>query len=290
MYDKTLLSGFLLIDKPAGMSSFDVIRNLRRQTGIRTFGHAGTLDPFATGLLIIAVNRYTRLLSLLEFANKEYTASMILGTETSTGDPEGEVIRTSEQNITSEDLVDLKSKVLQISKLKPPLHSAVKVNGVRAYAKARAKEDFDLPERAAMVYEFDILEFNFPKLIYHCKVSKGTYIRSLSQWIAESLGTIGHTEELRRTAIGEVSLQRAFQLSEITNDTIESKLVSILDILPGLESINLMADELKRIKNGNFVPNEGQDALQVVIFDENSVCQGVGFRKNNLLYPRVNLI
>jgi tRNA pseudouridine55 synthase len=94
--DVMQLSGFLLIDKPAGISSFDVIRKLRKQTGIRTFGHAGTLDPFATGLMIIAVNKYTRLLSLLDSADKEYAATLILGKATSTGDPEGEITATSE--------------------------------------------------------------------------------------------------------------------------------------------------------------------------------------------------
>ena len=92
-------SGFLLINKPAGISSFDVIRKLRKQTGIRTFGHAGTLDPFADGLMVLAVNKYTRLLYLLDNANKEYQAVLVLGKQTSTGDPEGETIQTDEPEI-----------------------------------------------------------------------------------------------------------------------------------------------------------------------------------------------
>lgn len=289
MTEQSQLSGFLLIDKPEGITSFDVIRHLRQQTGIRKFGHAGTLDPFATGLLIIAVNNFTRLLHLLESADKQYTATLILGTETSTGDPEGEIVSTSEAIITNDNLAVLKPDILQVTKLKPPLHSAVKVNGKRAYARARANEEFELPERDARIYEFDIVEFDFPRLVYSCRVSKGTYIRSLSQWIAARLGTIGYTKELRRTAIGKVIVQKAISLSETTSDTIKDQMVSVLDILPELESLTLAAEELARLRNGNFVPNAGADNQQLLIFDESGSCRGISFRKGNLLRPRVNL-
>lgn len=282
-------SGFLLIDKPAGLSSFDVIRQLRRQTSVRTFGHAGTLDPFATGLMILACNKFTRLLSLLEFADKEYTATMILGTQTSTGDPEGEVIATSDSIIMSEQLDELKRQILQISKLKPPLHSAVKVDGKRSYDRARAKEEFDLPEREARIFEFDIAAFEYPKLVYTCRVSKGTYIRSLSQYIAQSLGTVGYTKELRRTAIGSVSLHQAHLLSDINEETLESAFTPVSDILPDRENLFLKADELHRLKQGNTIPNQGLDNHPILLFDDRNICQGVALRQENILHPKVNL-
>ncbi|MFO7659727.1 MAG: tRNA pseudouridine(55) synthase TruB [Candidatus Cloacimonadaceae bacterium] len=282
-------SGFLLIDKPAGLSSFDVIRQLRKRTLVRAFGHAGTLDPFATGLMILAYKRFTRLLSLLELADKEYTATMILGTQTSTGDPEGEVIATSDRLIKSDQLDELKPQILQISKLKPPLHSAVKVDGKRSYARARANEEFDLPEREARVFEFDIVEFDYPKLVYTCRVSKGTYIRSLSQFIAQTLGTVGYTKELKRTAIGALSLNQAHKLDDITIDNLESVSTPVRDILPNLESLFLKEDELHRLKQGKAVKNPGSDNLQILIFDDKNICQGIALRKENTLYPKVNL-
>jgi tRNA pseudouridine55 synthase len=164
--DSELLSGFLLIDKPKDITSFDVIRKLRKQTGIRTFGHAGTLDPFATGLLIIAVNKYTRLLALLDNAEKEYTATMVLGTATSTGDPEGDIIQTIVRQITLDEIEMATQKVLNIQALKPPLHSAIKVNGKKAYERARADEDFELPERASAIFSFTVDKFEFPCLTF----------------------------------------------------------------------------------------------------------------------------
>jgi tRNA pseudouridine55 synthase len=287
--DSELLSGFLLIDKPKDITSFDVIRKLRKQTGIRTFGHAGTLDPFATGLLIIAVNKYTRLLALLDNAEKEYTATMVLGTATSTGDPEGDIIQTIVRQITLDEIEMATQKVLNIQALKPPLHSAIKVNGKKAYERARADEDFELPERASAIFSFTVDKFEFPCLTYSCRVSKGTYIRSLSQWIAETLGTVAYTSELRRTAIGSVSVQKASQLSEITDTTFNSHVITVLDILPEMESLTLDEDGLKRIKNGNSIDNAGADNGEILLFDKQSNCLGLSFRKENVLYPKVNL-
>lgn len=283
------LSGFLLIDKPAGLSSFDVIRHLRKQTGIKTFGHAGTLDPFATGLLLIAVNKYTRLLSLLEFADKEYIAAIILGHESTTGDTEGEITAVNDKTVDSGALSKLKQEVLRIDKLKPPIYSAVKVNGKRAYDRARADEDFELPERESCIHEFDIVTYEHPKLVYSCKVSKGTYIRSLSLRIAEFLGTKAYTSELRRTSIDKISLDRASQLTEITQDTLTQHLVSVLDILPELESITLMEEQLNCIRNGNHISNEGEDNRSILVFDSTQRCMGIAYRKDNMLHPKVNL-
>ncbi len=284
-----LPSGFLLVDKPKGLSSFDVIRHLRKQTGIRTFGHAGTLDPFATGLLIIAVNKYTRLLSLLDNAEKDYTATMVLGKATSTGDPEGEVIQTMDKVIHASELETVTQGVLNIQALKPPVYSAIKVNGKRAYDRARAAEDFELPERESHIYKFSIDSFEFPNLVYSCRVSKGTYIRSLSQWIAEASGTLGYTIELCRTAIGKVSVRKASQLNDITSETLSKHLISALDIMPDMQSYTLSEDELKRIRNGNSIANAGIDSNEILLFDVNSNCAGIGIRNNNVLNPKVNI-
>lgn len=283
------LSGFLLLDKPKDITSFDVIRALRKQTGIKTFGHAGTLDPFATGLLIIAVNKYTRLLSLLEYAEKEYTATLILGKATITGDTESEIIKTDNRDISEKDIISLNSAVLKIQTLKPPIYSAIKVNGKRAYDRARAEEEFDLPERESNIYDFNIESYNYPSLTYSCRVSKGTYIRSLSQWIAEYLGTIAYTSDLRRTAIGNISVIKASQLAEITINNLNEHLLSAVNVLPNLETILLNDIPMSRIRNGLSISNPGKDNGEILLLDITENCIGIGFRKDDLLYPKVNL-
>jgi tRNA pseudouridine55 synthase len=287
--DVKQLSGFLLVDKPAGITSFDVIRQLRRQTGIRTFGHAGTLDPFATGLMLMAVNKYTRLLPLLDDADKEYQATLLLGKFSTTGDPEGIITEEPDAAIQIEKMATLAKDVLRIEKLKPPIHSAIKVDGKRAYARARADEDFELPERDSRVYSFMVLSYVWPELAYHCKVSKGTYIRSLSQWIAQYLGTTGYTAVLRRTAIGKVTLDKADQLADITTETISAKLLSVLDIIPDVASITLTDEEFLRIRNGNSIACSGDNDETVVVLDQSSECRGIALRRENRLYPKVNL-
>jgi tRNA pseudouridine55 synthase len=177
----------------------------------------------------------------------------------------------------------------KIKKLKPPVFSAIKVDGKKAYTRARADEDFDLPERESSVYSFDILAYDYPRLVYSCKVSKGTYIRSLSQWIAEYLGSVGYTSELRRTSIGNINLEKAVQLEDISADSLSVSLVSVLDILPSLESITLKDEELQLLRNGNSFANSGADREQVLFFDGSKECRGIAYRKENRLYPKVNL-
>lgn len=203
----TKASGFLLIDKPAGCSSFDVIRQLRRITGIKKIGHTGTLDPLATGLLICALGANTRLCKYLEAEDKTYSATVRLGIQTDTGDAEGEIVRESEV-IPEQFDEDLRTQVEQLEELLPPQHSALKVRGLPAYAYARRGEEVELAPRPARISEFQILSYSPPNLNYVCQVSKGTYIRSLSEFIASCLGTVGHTINLRREAIGTVEVGR----------------------------------------------------------------------------------
>jgi len=283
------LNGFLAIDKPAGMTSFDVIRHLRKQTGIRTFGHAGTLDPFATGLLLIAVNQYTRLLSLWDEAEKTYEVVMELGKSSSTGDPEGEITELSLPVVEPVIPEDLSEKVLSLQTLPLPKYSAVKVNGKRAYSLARAQTEFTLQERKVRIYEFEVQNYNFPYLHYRCKVSKGTYIRSLSERIAEQLGTIAYTKELRRTAIGRLKVEQASPLAEINADNLVSHFLPVLDIIPALESVTLQEKDLAILRQGQAVWNKGPDNAKVLIWDDSYRCCGIAFRSGQKLHPKVNL-
>jgi len=181
------MNAFFPVDKEAGISSFGVIAALRKILHIRKIGHCGTLDPFATGLLICASGQYTRLLSFLEAMDKSYEAEVLLGKQSSTGDPEGEISAEAPVNIISQDWDDLRDKVLALKELPIPQYSAVKIDGKRAYRYAREGQNLQMPMRAVKILDFEILsEPSDNKFRYRATVSKGTYIRALSEYIAQA--------------------------------------------------------------------------------------------------------
>lgn len=283
------LNGFLLIDKPAGISSFDVIRQLRRQTGIKTWGHAGTLDPFATGLLIIAVNKYTRLLPLLDDADKTYAAVMQFGTATTTADPEGDICATDDKAIARDEVSAIISDILAITEMQPPRYSALKVAGKRAYELARKGESFELPARAMNIMSFAISDFSFPLLSYHVQVSKGTYIRALSEWIASRLETVAYTTCLRRTAINNVSVSQATALDAVNAENLRELLKSVETICPDLAQVSLETADLAKLRNGNPALNPGTDEDILIVLGTDAACYGIAYRRDGVLYPKVNI-
>lgn len=250
--------GILAIDKPAGITSFDVIRVLRRLTGIRKIGHTGTLDPFAEGLLICLLGSYTRLASLGEAQDKSYLATVKLGESTTTGDPEGEINARAAVPAVIADPQSIINAALNLHELPVPAHSAIKINGTRAYEYARKNQEITMPIRFTRISSFDLIPWESGALInsgqelrYRCTVSKGTYIRSLSQWLATQLGTVGYTISLRRTSIGRISINAAVALATLSPENWQSYLKPpqiILDSFP--HYITTETQELL-IKNGN---------------------------------------
>ncbi|MBN1949227.1 MAG: tRNA pseudouridine(55) synthase TruB, partial [Candidatus Cloacimonetes bacterium] len=195
--------GVLLIDKPTGISSFAVVRQLRKITGIRKIGHAGTLDPFASGLLVMCLGFATRIAGRLLLDDKTYVVKMKLGTSTDTGDLTGEIIDSAEPPVlTEEKLTETASAILRIREQTPPRYSAVKVGGRRAYQLARNNQEFTLLPRSVEIKNFSFTGWEAGVLEYVTTVSKGTYIRVLSETIAGLLGTRGVTTYLRRIQAG----------------------------------------------------------------------------------------
>lgn len=279
---------FLLIDKPAGLTSFDVIRQLRRVTGIRRIGHTGTLDPFATGLLICALGLYTRLCGYLESADKQYQACLKLGESTTTGDPEGEVT-TGGSVPSSIDIDALTTDILALHELPTPRYSAVKIGGKPAYSYARQGLELDLPPRPVQISEFSILEYNPPLLTFTCTVSKGTYIRSLSEYIAGRLGTIGHTIALRRTRIGSLSVDSAHALEQVTPENYVNKFTLGASLFADAQQFLPDANALSALRNGQSIADPGPDAHPVIIIDSVGEVLGVARRQNSRLAPVINL-
>lgn len=217
---------FLLIDKPAGMTSFGVVARVRRVLSEKAghkvkVGHTGTLDPFATGLLILMVGKGTKRSNEFLKLDKWYEATIRLGATSSTGDPEGEI--TSRRNATKIDSSNCPSLeevqeavegfVGEIDQ-RVPNFSAVKINGERAYKLARKGVEVEMPVRKVQIYQIDILDYKWPELKIRCHVSSGTYIRTLGEDIGEKLGVGGYLTELRRTKVGEHSVERAIKLND----------------------------------------------------------------------------
>ncbi|MCB5262948.1 MAG: tRNA pseudouridine(55) synthase TruB [Candidatus Cloacimonetes bacterium] len=284
------MNSFLLINKPAGISSFGVIRELRKLTGIRKIGHAGTLDPFATGLLICATGQYTRLLKYAEAQSKSYEATLLLGKKTSTGDPEGEIIQEDQPDLKPEDLLQIKAKVLALTELQVPLYSAIKLQGKRAYQYAREGQTPEMPLRKVEIYEFELLDtLQENTLRYRVTVSKGTYIRALSEYIAGLLGTVGMTTALQRTAIGKLDVSRSWSLSELEPDW-QKAICPAGDILTSLPTINLSEDQAQHFLHGRkfSLAYDFADGSELALYYEEKLW-GIGTCDTGFIVPSLVL-
>ena len=211
--------GLLVIDKPAGMTSHQVVGRVRRIFGTRKVGHAGTLDPMATGVLVLGVNRATRLLGHLMLTEKAYDATIKLGESTSTDDAEGETIATSDTSGLSEDQVRaaLAEFVGDIDQV-PTAVSAIKVDGKRAYARVRAGEEVELSARRVHIASIEVTRVELPEVDISVRCSSGTYIRAIARDLGAALGVGGHLSALRRTAVGAFAIAQARSLDVLTED------------------------------------------------------------------------
>jgi tRNA pseudouridine55 synthase len=204
------------IDKPSGMTSFDVIRVLRRATGVRKMCHAGTLDPMATGLLIVLTGRATKRMTEFMDLPKTYSGTIRLGEETPSFDAETEVIRSCDvSHLAQEDLETVRGRFIGDITQRTPVYSAVKLGGERLYRKARRGERVTPPERHVTIRRFDLGPWTPPDLTFAVDCSKGTYIRSLANEFGEALGVGGHLVSLRREAIGSIGVGSAWPLMDL---------------------------------------------------------------------------
>lgn len=212
---------FLLIDKPKGITSHDVVDTVRRITGERRVGHGGTLDPNATGLLVIGVGRDAtkQLGEITQKTSKEYEAEITLGEERSTDDSEGEIVHLGSvsRRIEAEEVEQVLKSFEGEQEQLPPAYSAIKQGGKKAYELARKGKEVNLEPRAITVHETELLSFNYPRINARFVVSSGTYIRSLARDIGRKLETYAFLSNLRRTKIGNFSITDAVQLDRLEN-------------------------------------------------------------------------
>lgn len=218
---QSMENGIILIDKPAGLTSFGVVARLRRvlsqQAGRKLkVGHTGTLDPFATGLMILCVGKECKNSGLYTKHDKVYQAVIKLGSSSTTGDPEGE-ITVKELNRRPPNRQEVEAVLEKFSgeiSQRPPIFSAIKINGQRAYKLARDGQAVEVPERQVTIYSLDIINYDYPNLTIETHVSSGTYIRSLAVDIGEQLGTGAYCQQLRRLAIADYDISQAQTLAD----------------------------------------------------------------------------
>jgi tRNA pseudouridine55 synthase len=264
-------AGVLLIDKPEGPTSHDVVSAARRALRTRRVGHAGTLDPFATGLLLLCVGSATRLAEYVTALDKRYTATMRLGQTTSTDDPTGEITATSDawRGIERED-VERALKALEGEQMQlPPAYSAKKVGGERSYRLARRGQAVALAPVRVGVRRIDVLDFNPPDAVFEVGCSSGTYVRSLARDAGAALGCHAHLRGLRRTAIGSFSVKDAIPLADLDAGTALDALLPAGAAVAHLPQIELPADDAHRLMLGqrllvrNGAPAEADAAAAV---------------------------
>jgi len=220
------VNGILLVDKPASWTSHDVVAKVRsllkKESGQKIkVGHTGTLDPFATGLLILVIGSYTKRAAEFSKMDKTYEAELTLGATSTTGDTEGEITPKSAKKPTEEQVRAVLSQFEGQIEQTPHTYSAIKIGGQRAYKMARQGKEVKLEPRQVTVYSLEFIDYKYPKLSFTTKVSSGTYIRSLAEDIGKKLGTGAYLSALRRTSVGEYSIIEAKQIDKIVvNDII----------------------------------------------------------------------
>ncbi len=286
-------SGFVLLDKPSGFTSFQALTPVKKVFHTRRVGHAGTLDQEASGLIIAAVGKCTRLLTYLEAQDKHYRFKLHLGRETDTLEWTGNILsEDTEGGRRSNDLeVALRRFIGTIDQV-PPLYSAIKIEGMRASDRARKGQDVEMKSRKVTIHDLELAEYAcfvspMPRTEFQmaCHCSKGTYIRSLARDIAKELGTVGCASAIRRTAIGTISVDRAVAPVDLTPAHLLSP-----DQLLDWQTLEVGAEDLARLLQGNSCLAETAADGMVFVADSTGRIRLAAERKSDRLYPSFHLV
>jgi tRNA pseudouridine55 synthase len=239
-------NGIILLDKEAGFTSRDVDDALMKAFNTRKVGHLGTLDPFATGLLVVGINKGTKMLPYLDDSQKSYIASLKLGSSSSTGDPEGTIAEGTAPELQKDEIAAKLTSFLGKSQQLPPMTSAIKMGGVPLYKAAHRGVVVERVPRSIEVFSLNLISYEKDVIVFTATVSRGTYIRVLGEDIAKSLGTVGYLTSLRRLAIGPFRIDQAKKIAEITP-------IDVLDptiFITTMKHVEIDDQDLERVKNG----------------------------------------
>lgn len=266
------MDGFIFLDKSEGVTSTQEDSKIKSIFLTKKVGHVGTLDPFATGLLIIGVNKGTKAITFFDDFSKEYIATIKLGIETDSLDKTGKMVATKEvPNLSKNKIVEVLNSFLGKSQQLPPMTSAIHVNGQKLYKLAHQGKEVERPLRNIEIFEIELLDFTSEEITFRALVSKGTYVRVLGSDIAKRLNTVGHLSSLRRTKVGPFSIELAHKVEDVSIDL----LVSTYDVLKEFSStVAFNEKKIEDIKNGKIKFLEGnfsRDKLLVVDSNKNAI-------------------
>ena len=284
------MDGIIIINKPTGFTSQDVVSKVKKILNIKKAGHTGTLDPMATGVLPVLLGNATKVSKYLIEHDKKYVATIKLGEKRNTGDSEGEIVETSDIKVQSLSQINdvLKSFLGKIKQI-PPIYSAIKINGKKLYEYAREGIEVDVPEREIEIYEIELIDFNIEKqeIKFSTKCSKGTYIRTLCEDIAEKLGTVGYMSSLERVQVDKFYINDAidFETLELNRNNIEflnKNIIGIENVFEDLSKIKLTKRKEELFLNGVMLTFELEEGIYNIYTPENRYL-GLGIVKNRLL-------
>ncbi len=275
------MDGIILVNKESGMTSRDVVNKVCHILNTKKVGHTGTLDPMATGVLVLAINKGLKIVNEITSLDKEYEAEITLGINTDTLDITGNTLSTKEVNVTNEDIDKVLNSFIGDYDMEVPIYSAIKVNGKKLYEYARNNEEVDIPVHKVKIYELKrTSDIKDNKFSIKCKVSKGTYIRSLVRDISKELGTVGVMSKLNRTKQGKFDIKNCYTLEEIKNGNY--KLISIKDVID-LPTVEIPDNLYKKIINGNKI--EDIYNYEKVLFEKDNRIIAIYIKDDTLLKP-----
>ncbi len=262
------MNGILIVNKPKGYTSRDIVNIISKKLNTKKVGHTGTLDPIAEGVLVVPIGRALKISELLTSEKKEYIAKVILGYETDMLDITGKEIKRNIPNVDKDKLIEVLNSFIGKYNQEVPMYSAVKVNGRKLYEYARSNIQITPPSKIVEIYSISLLEGPIYKddtveFTMKCEVSKGTYIRSLIRDIAYKLSTYGTMKELIRTKQGSFLLEDAFTLEDIQKDNY--KLLSIKEALPNIKITKIDDKTLKQVKNGMVLDKFFEEEISLLV-------------------------
>lgn len=265
--------------KEKNMTSRDVVNIISKHLHTKKVGHTGTLDPLATGVLIVCTNHDTKLVDILTSKNKEYIATMRLGIQTDMGDITGNIIKRATYKVTKDQIIKVLNSFLGSSTQTVPIYSAVKINGKKLYEYARNGEEVTLPTREINISSIELLDYHDDLIKFKVTVSKGTYIRSLIEDIGKTLQTVATMEDLVRTKQGNYKIEDSYTLEDIKNDNYKPIPLNI--VLKDYHTYNLNATEYFKVKNGSKMLLNIDDKIVTLLYNNKPIAL---YRKENDIY------
>jgi tRNA pseudouridine55 synthase len=289
------ISGLFLINKNPDVTSTEVVNSVKRHFKFKKAGHCGTLDPLAEGLLLISINRATRLTEYIQSEDKEYIAIIKLGEQTTTDDREGNVIkRGNYDTIDSSDILALLKNMEGTIEQQPPLFSAIKKDGVRAYSRARKGDITPLKKRLVQINNITLIDYSQPLLKIRINCGKGTYVRSIARDIGVNLGCFAHLHSLIRTKTGVYSVDNALRFDRLKTilpkDLTEKSefYIPLNSMLSWIDIINISDEEWRKLSNGMQIKGKTsmRDDRVYRLINRNNELIGIGISKDNEVFPR----